>query len=104
MIRQARELAGIDQRRLASLTGISRKTVVTVEGAPPEKPDARRRAVLERIRWVFERGFDLEFTFANHPEGEGGPKENQADRRPRRRRAIMTIPARELCRLARRFG
>ncbi|WP_271611498.1 hypothetical protein [Bradyrhizobium sp. CCBAU 21360] len=44
---------------------------MAVEAALPEKPDARRRAVLEKIRWVFERGYDLEFTFADDAEGEG---------------------------------
>lgn len=71
MIRRSREIAGINQARLASLAGITRKTVVAVESALPEKPDARRRAVLEKIRWVFEHGFELEFTFADHAEGEG---------------------------------
>lgn len=64
MIRRARELAGINQARLASLAGISRKTVVAVEASLSESPDARRRAVLEKIRWVFEQGFELEFTIA----------------------------------------
>jgi len=71
MIRNARKLAGINQARLASAAGITRKTVVAIEAALPEKPDARRRAVLEKIRWVFERGYDLEFTFADDAEGEG---------------------------------
>ncbi len=71
MIRRARKLAGIDQARLASLAGITRKTVIAVEATLSEKPDARRRAVLERIRLVFEHGYDLEFTFADHPDGEG---------------------------------
>lgn len=63
MIRRARQLAGINQARLASLAGITRKTVVAVEASLPERPDARRRAVLEKIRWVFEEGFELEFAF-----------------------------------------
>ncbi|OSI40014.1 hypothetical protein BST66_00950 [Bradyrhizobium canariense] len=67
-------MAGIDQRRLASLAGISRKTVVAVEAALPEKPDARRRAVLERIRSVFEHGYEFEFTFPDHPYGGGRGK------------------------------
>lgn len=64
MIRRARKLAGINQARLAALAGITRKTVVAVEATLPEKPDARRRSVLEKIRWVFEHGFELEFSFA----------------------------------------
>jgi hypothetical protein len=70
-------MVGIDQKRLASLAGVSRKTVVAVEAALPKKPDARRRAVLERIRWVFERGFELQFTFADHPDGEGVRRSNK---------------------------
>lgn len=69
-IKQARELAGIDQGRLATFVGISRKTVVMVESKSSDKVDARRRAVLERIRHVFECDFELEFTFADDPEGE----------------------------------
>jgi transcriptional regulator with XRE-family HTH domain len=69
MIKEARELLGLDQRRLAMLAGVSRKTVVTVEAALPDKVDARRRAVLERIRQVLEREFGLEFDF-DDPEGE----------------------------------
>jgi len=69
MIKEARELVGLDQRRLAMLAGVSRKTVVTVEVALPDKVDARRRAVLERIRQVLEREFGLEFEF---DDSEGG--------------------------------
>ena len=61
MIRSARELAGIDQRQLAMLVGISLRTVVAVEGALPDSVDPRRRAVLERIRGAFEREFRIGF-------------------------------------------
>ena len=61
-------MVGIDQRGLASTAGISRKTVVAVEAALPAKVDARRRAMLERIRSVFEE-FGLEFIFDDDPHG-----------------------------------
>lgn len=78
MIRRARELAGINQARLASLAGITRKTVVAVEASLPEKPDARRRAVLEKIRRVFEQGFELEFTFDGRSEIDGVRKKSSS--------------------------
>lgn len=78
MIRRARELAGINQARLASLAGITRKTVVAVEASLPEKPDARRRAVLEKIRRVFEQGFELEFTFDGRSEDGGVRKKSSS--------------------------
>jgi DNA-binding XRE family transcriptional regulator len=60
MIKRARELAGIDQRELALLVGLSRRTVVSVESEMPGKIDPRRRAVLERIRATFAREFAIE--------------------------------------------
>lgn len=77
MIRKGRELAGIDQGRLAMLVGVSRRTAVAVEKELPEKVDPRRRAVLERIRTVFETEFHLVVDPARgsverrHPRTEG---------------------------------
>ena len=70
MIRAARALAGMDQSRLATLANVDRRTIVTIEnaGASTRKVDARRRAVLERIRKVFE-DCGIRFTFSN--EGVG---------------------------------
>jgi len=70
MIRSARALAGMDQSRLATLAGVDRRTIVTIENAQAStgKVDARRRAVLERIRKVFE-DCGIRFSFAN--EGVG---------------------------------
>lgn len=61
MLKLARELARVDQGELARLVGISRKTVVVVERELPAKVDPRRRAVLERIRSLFETRFRLDF-------------------------------------------
>jgi DNA-binding XRE family transcriptional regulator len=61
MLKLARQLARVDQGELARLVGISRKTVVVVERELPAKVDPRRRAVLERIRSLFETKFKLEF-------------------------------------------
>ena len=71
MIKAARELAGIDQTKLARLSGVTRKTVSVVERSSSDHVDARRRDVLEKIRSTFEFGFGLEFTFAGDPDGEG---------------------------------
>ncbi|SPP92863.1 helix-turn-helix domain-containing protein [Bradyrhizobium vignae] len=61
MLKEARRLAGIDQGELARLVGLSRKTIVVVERELSTKVDPRRRAVLERIRSLFEKRFHLQF-------------------------------------------
>ena len=61
MIKLARELAKIDQRQLAMLAEVSARTIVTAESVLPETVDPRRRAVLERIRKVFEQEFGIAF-------------------------------------------
>lgn len=61
MLKGARALAGLDQGQLARLAGLSRKTIVLVERELPAKVDPRRRAVLERIRSLFEDRFFLDF-------------------------------------------
>jgi transcriptional regulator with XRE-family HTH domain len=61
MIKRARELAGIDQRQLAMLADVSPRTIGAVEGSLSEPVDPRRRAVLEKIRKVFEKEFRIGF-------------------------------------------
>jgi transcriptional regulator with XRE-family HTH domain len=61
MIKLGRELAGIDQRKLAMLADVSPRTIGTVESSLPKRVDPRRRAVLERIRDVLEREFRIGF-------------------------------------------
>ena len=73
MIRAARALARMDQSHLAALAGVDRRTIVSVENArvPSGKVDARRRAVLEKIRKGLE-DYGIQFTFAD--EGVGWRK------------------------------
>jgi DNA-binding XRE family transcriptional regulator len=71
MIKAARALCGLDQSHLAALAGVSKKTIAVVESATPMRVDARRRAVLEKIRKRLETELDLEFVFADETTGEG---------------------------------
>jgi DNA-binding XRE family transcriptional regulator len=71
MIKAARALCGLDQSHLAVLAGVSKKTIAVVESARPSRVDARRRAVLEKIRQRLETEFDLEFIFADESTGAG---------------------------------
>jgi len=71
MIKAARALLGLEQAHLAALAGVSKKTIAVVESATPSRVDARRRAVLEKIRQGLETEFDLEFIFADESTGEG---------------------------------
>jgi len=70
MIKAARALTGLDQALLAALTGVSRKTVTVVENTISGKVDARRRAVLEKIRRESE-SLGIEFRFGGDEEGDG---------------------------------
>jgi DNA-binding XRE family transcriptional regulator len=68
-IKEARRIVGIDQAKLARLSGITRKTVSVIERSEPSRIDARRRVVLEKIRETFEIGYGLQFTFSDSDEG-----------------------------------
>ena len=71
MIKAARALIGLEQSHLAVLAGVSKKTIAVVESSLPSIVDARRRAVLEKIRHRLETEFDLEFIFADESTGAG---------------------------------
>jgi transcriptional regulator with XRE-family HTH domain len=69
MIRAARALLGIDQAKLALLSGVTVKTISLIENAADgEDVDGRRRNIVERIRQRLEQEFDVEFVF---PDGNG---------------------------------
>jgi len=71
MIKAARSLLSLEQTHLASLTGVSRKTIAAIETSKSNNVDPRRRAVLESVRRRLEEEFSVVFTFADASTGEG---------------------------------
>ena len=61
LIRAARALAGIDQSELASVAGVSRKAVVTLENDSGTEMDYRRLEVLRKVQAALEMEFGIEF-------------------------------------------
>lgn len=61
LIRAARALAGIDQSALASVAGVSRKAVVTLENDAGTEMDYRRLEVLRKVQAALETQFGIEF-------------------------------------------
>lgn len=71
MIRAARGLLNFDQLKLGELVGVSRRTIIRVEGdeQPPTNP--RRIQVCGAIRDTLEKDFDVRFIYEDKTTGEG---------------------------------
>ena len=71
MIRAARGLLNISQEKLGELAKVSTRTLIKIEAGSEGRPDARRRAVHDAIRKVFEDNYSIEFIFPDRQTGEG---------------------------------
>lgn len=71
MIRAARGLLNFDQIKLGELVGVSRRTIIRVEGEEQPPINPRRVQVCEAIRDTLERDFDIRFIYEDKTTGEG---------------------------------
>jgi DNA-binding XRE family transcriptional regulator len=77
MIRAARGLLNLDQVQLGALVGVTRRTIMRIEGDDPQPTNPRRIKVCAAIRDVLEEGSESEkrppirFIYADKSTGEG---------------------------------
>lgn len=71
MIRAARGLLNLDQSELGELVGVTRRTIIRLEGEELLPTNPRRIAVIAIIRDRLEKDYSVRFIYADNTSGEG---------------------------------